>query len=111
MIIFYFLSQLLTLKGWARRVRSSKGGGGRTGGARNFALFVLSRRKFLSFFPLLGVLSWNFGGVSSAADLKCVRLEFSGCRVKPPSGLAKVELAKVEQNTKNFVGAGPSRIG
>ena len=34
-----------------------------------------------SFFPLLGVLSWNFGGVFET--LKCARLEFSGCRFKP----------------------------
>ena len=34
--------------------------------AQNFALFSLSRHSFLSFFSLLGVLSWNFGGVLEA---------------------------------------------
>ena len=34
-------------------------------------------------FPLLGVFSWNFGGVLDAGALKCAGLEFSGCRVKP----------------------------
>ena len=38
-------------------------------------------RSFLSL--SLGVFSWNFGGVGSAGALKCARLEFSGCRVKP----------------------------
>ena len=34
------------------------------GGEQNFAFFFsLSRHNFLSFFSLLGVLSWNFGGV------------------------------------------------
>ena len=41
--------------------------------ATNFALFCLS----------LCVLSWFFGGVGSAGAVKCARLEFSGCRVKP----------------------------
>ena len=36
--------------------------------AQNFALFSLSCHNFLSFFPLLGVLSWNFGGVSKRQD-------------------------------------------
>ena len=38
---------------------------------------------FRFFFSSLGVFSWNFGGVWSAGTLKCARLEFSGCRVKP----------------------------
>ena len=38
---------------------------------------------FFFFFPLLGVFSWNFGGVLKRRALKCPRLEFSGCRVKP----------------------------
>ena len=35
-------------------------------GAQNFALLSLSRHNFLSFFPRLGVLPWNFGGVFEA---------------------------------------------
>ena len=56
-------------------------------GAQNFALFFsLSRHNFLSFFSLLGVFSWNFGGFfCSAGALKCARLEFSGCRVRAPA--------------------------
>ena len=51
--------------------------------AQNFALFFsLSHR--ISFFLLsLEVFSLNFGGVLKAGALKCARLEFSGCRVKP----------------------------
>ena len=45
--------------------------------------FSLSRHSFHSFLPLLLLLSWNFGGVRSAGALKCARMEFSGCRVKP----------------------------
>ena len=44
-----------------RRVGAPKGGGNEGWGARNFALFSLSRRKIRSFLPCLGVLSWNFG--------------------------------------------------
>ena len=41
-------------KGWAAKGWASK----------NLALFIfVSRSHFLSFFPLLGVFSWNFGGV------------------------------------------------
>ena len=47
------------------------------------AFFSLSRRKIRSFLPSLGVFWWNFGGVLSVGALKCARLEFSGCRVKP----------------------------
>ena len=36
--------------------------------------FPLSRHIFLSFFPLLGVFSLNFGGVRSAGALKSARL-------------------------------------
>ena len=47
--------------------------------------FSFSRHNFHSSLPLLGVLSWNFGGVRSAGVLKCAHLEFSGCCVKPRS--------------------------
>ena len=68
----------------ARRVAwGPKGGGPEGWGAQNFALFSLSRRKIRSFPPSLGVFSWNFGGVFEGGTLKCARLEFSGCRVKP----------------------------
>ena len=43
---------------------SHQSGAPKGGKAQNFALFFpFSRRNCLSFFPLLGVLSWNFGGV------------------------------------------------
>ena len=47
------------------------------------SFFSLSRRKIRSFLPSLGVFSLNFGGVLKTKTLKCARLEFSGCRVKP----------------------------
>ena len=49
-------------KGWG-----PEGVGPRRGGvAQNFALFFsLSRHNFHSFFPLLGVIKWNFGGVGA----------------------------------------------
>ena len=41
-------------------------------GARNFALFFsVSGPHFLSFFPLLGVFSWNFGGVFEREQGPC----------------------------------------
>ena len=44
-----------------------QGGGLEGWRAQNFALFFpLSRHNFLSFFTLLGVFSWNFGGVYEA---------------------------------------------
>ena len=55
--------------------------GGESGKISRF--FSLSRHSFHSFLPLLGVFSWNFGICGSAGALKCARLEFSGCRVKP----------------------------
>ena len=69
-----------------RKSGGPKGGGPEGWGARNFALFFPSpATKFVLFFPLLVVLSWNFGGVQSAGTLKCARLEFSGCRVRAPA--------------------------
>ena len=70
------------------------------GGPKYRAFFPL-QQLFFSFFPLLGVFSWNFGGFFlKAGTLKCARLEFSCCRVKPrqpqsrPNGAAK-NLAKL----------------
>ena len=51
--------------------------------AQNFALFSLSRHIFLSFFPLLGVFSWNFGGVFEGRDPQMCTFGLSGCRVEP----------------------------
>ena len=50
--------------------------------AQNFALFSLSRHNFHSFFSLLGVLSWNFGGVFEGWDPQMCMFELSGCRGK-----------------------------
>ena len=38
------------------------------------AFFPLSSHNVHSFFPLLGVFSWNFGGVLKTGTLKCARL-------------------------------------
>ena len=66
-----------------RRVGAPKGGGQKGGEAQNFALFSLSRSIF-ALFVSLWVSSRGFLVVSgSAGAVKCVRLEFSGCRVKP----------------------------
>ena len=53
---------------WAPKVWGPEGWGpagwGPEGwGAKKLSLFPRSRHNFLSFFPLLGVFSWNFGGV------------------------------------------------
>ena len=57
-------------EGWGAR---------RVGGAKFRSFFSFSPTSL----PLLRVISWNFGGVIEGRDLKCARLEFSGCRVKP----------------------------
>ena len=46
-----------------RRVGPRRVGVRRVGGPKFRAFFSLSRRKIRSFFPSLGVFSWNFGGV------------------------------------------------
>ena len=46
-----------------------------------FRSFYSSPATFSVFLPLLGVLSLNFG---IPGHLKCARLEFSCCRLKPP---------------------------
>ena len=45
--------------------------------------FSLSRHNFHSFFPLLGVFSWNFGGVLKHQDPEKCTFGLSGCRVRP----------------------------
>ena len=45
--------------------------------------FPFSRHNFLSSFPLLGVLSLNFGGVFKGRDPEMCKFGLSGCRVKP----------------------------
>ena len=65
-----FLS-LLAQEGWGLGPRPQRVGPGRAGPQFRF-FFPLSRHNFLSFFPLLGVFSWNSGALA----LKCARLEF-----------------------------------
>ena len=62
--------------GGSRRVGAPKGG------AQNFGFFS-SPATIHSFFPLLGVFSWNFGVCLKRWTLECACLEFSGCRVEP----------------------------
>ena len=67
-----------------RRVGAPKGGAPKGGGPKISRFFFPSpAAKFVLFFHILLVVSLTFGGVWSAGALKCARLEFSGCRVKP----------------------------
>ena len=72
---------------WAKPGEAQGGGpkcwGPKVGGPKMSRFFNLSRHNFQQFFSLLGVFSWNFGGVWGAGTLKCARMEFPGCRVKP----------------------------
>ena len=52
--------------GGAKKGGAPKGGAPKGGGPKFRAFFFLSRHNFLSFFSLLRVLSWNFGGVFEA---------------------------------------------
>ena len=53
-------------------------------GPKFLLFFFLFPPHDSSFLFSLGVFSWNVGGVFEApGKLKCARLEFSGCRVKP----------------------------
>ena len=56
--------------------------------AQNFALFFPSSH-FHSFFPLLGVFSWNFGGVFEGWGPEMFTFGLSGCRVKPRRGFTR----------------------
>ena len=47
--------------------------------------FSLSRHNVLSFFPLLEVLSWNFGRGSRPRSTQSARLGFSGVTVRAPT--------------------------
>ena len=51
-------------------------------GTKFRAFFSISRPHFV-LFSLSGVFSWNLVVCLKAGTLKCARLEFSGCRVKP----------------------------
>ena len=53
------------------------------GGPKISRFFSLSRHSLLFFPSLVSLFRGIFGGVWSAGALKCARLEFSGCRVKP----------------------------
>ena len=46
----------------------------------------ISRFFFSSPTIIFILVSWNFSGVMKAGTLKCARLEYSGCRVKPQIG-------------------------
>ena len=66
----------------------------RVGGPKFRSFSSLFRHRFALFVSLWGVFSWNFGGVLKRLGLKCARLEFSGCCVKPrrlqrPGGAAE----------------------
>ena len=80
-------------EGWGfdrvvRRVGAQprKSGGLKGGGPKMLAALFSNcpRRKIRSFLPSLGVFSWNEWWMSREATgaLKCVCLEFSGCRVR-----------------------------
>ena len=74
--------------GFGNKGGENKGGHPKGGGARNFAFFFplsLSRHKFLSFFPLLGVFSWNFGGALKRRALKCARFGVLGLLCEAPA--------------------------
>ena len=51
--------------------------------AQKFALFYPRPPLFSFFLPLLGVVSWNFGGVIEGRDPQMCMFGLSGCRVKP----------------------------
>ena len=55
-----------------------------------FRFFSLSRHYFHSFF-LLGVFSWNFGGVIEGRDPQLCTFGLTGCRVKPRQLLQNVK--------------------
>ena len=50
------------------------------------AFFSISRHNVLSFFPLLGVFTWNFGGVFEGRGPQMCTFGLSGCRVKHQRG-------------------------
>ena len=53
-------------------------------GPPKISLFFFPRPPLFSFFlPLLGVVSWNFGGVIEGRDPQMCTFGLSGCRVKP----------------------------
>ena len=64
-------------EGW--EPKPGKGGARRVGGR---AFFFLLPPQF-SFFVLLGVLSWNFGGAFEGRDPLMCTSGLSGCRVEP----------------------------
>ena len=66
-----------------RRVGPRRVGPRRVGGPKISLFFFPLPPPFRSFCVSLGVFSWKIGGVLKRRGLKCARLEFSGCRVKP----------------------------
>ena len=85
----WFQRSGLTPGGVAVRVGPRSGGEGarrvvsrRVGGPK-FRVFSPLPPQFSFVLPSFGVFSWNLGSVLRAGTLKCARLEFWGCRVKP----------------------------
>ena len=66
-----------------RKVGPRRVGPRRVGNPKFRAFFPFPATVFILFSLSCWSFSWNFGGVWSAGTLKCARLEFSGCCVKP----------------------------
>ena len=86
-----------TQKNGAPHCGAPKGGGAKISRFFPFPATIF----FLSFFSLFGVLPWNFGGVRSAGALKCSRLEFSVCRVKPRRPRSRRAQCQLQPKTLN----------
>ena len=90
-----------------RRVEAPKSAGPKI----SWFFFPLPPQNFVLFF-LSGVFSWNFGGVLKTKTLKCARLEFSGCRVKPRRPTPpKFHEKTPERREKSEILGGPAEAG
>ena len=88
--------------GWGR----SGGGAVRGRRAQNFAFFFsLSRHNFLSFFSLLEVLAWNFGGVFEAPEPESPNVHISGSRPsKTPPKFHERKLWREREQKREILG-------
>ena len=68
--------------------------------AQNFALFFPLPPPFSLFFCLSGCLLVEFWWCLKAGTLKCPRLEFSGCRVKPRRPQSSWGFTRLPENSK-----------